>query len=329
MQEMRTNKPRIAVFVTGGTIVCHFDEESNRITPALTGEQLIQSVSGLSKSFNVELIEFSNMPGPHLTPQIGVELAKQVQSMLDRDDISGAVVVQGTDTLEEMAYLLDLLIDGPKPVVFTGAMKSNDELYSDAQGNLLGAIRIAACEEARGCGVMVFFNQDILAARYAVKADANNMNSFRARETGPMGMVTNEKVVLFNRTPPSEHFTVKNLNKRIELIKATCGMSTMLLECCIRSKVDGIVIEGLGAGNLPPSMVPLIKEAISSKIPVVMTTRCPEGFAVGTYAYEGGGAGLESMGVIYGGDLNGQKARIKLMVLCDTSSDPLYLKTHF
>lgn len=329
MQEIQNNKPRIAVFVTGGTIICHFDEESNQITPAITGEELMQSLPGLARLFEVELIDFCSKPGPHLTPQLGLELSREVQKMLDREDISGAVVVQGTDTLEEMAYLFDLILDSPKPVIFTGAMKSNDELYSDAQGNLLGAIRAAACQEARNCGVMVFFNQDLLAARYAVKTDANNMNSFRARETGRLGVVTNEKVIIFHRPQPIEHFAVEKIEKQIELVKATFGMSPRLLECCVDSDVDGIVIEGLGAGNLPPYLVPVVREAIEKGIPIVMTTRCPKGFAVGTYAYEGGGAGLEAMGVIYGGDLSGQKARIRLMVLLSMSGDPAYLREHF
>lgn len=329
MQRIQIDKRKVAVFITGGTILCHFDEASNQITPSITGEQLLKSMPGLSQLFEVELIEFCNVPGPQLTPQIGLKLVNEVRRMLARDEIAGVVVVQGTDTLEEMAYLFDLLLDGPKPVVFTGAMKSADEPYSDAQGNLLGAIRLAACEEARNCGVMVFFNQDILSARYAVKADANNMDSFRARESGPMGIVTNEKIILFQRPKSYEHFSVEKLDQQIELVKVTCGMSPLLLESCIDSEADGIVIEGLGAGNLPPCLVPAIKRALENGIPIVMTTRCPEGLAVGTYAYEGGGAQLEELGVIYGGDLNGQKARIRLMVLCSISKEPAFLKEHF
>ena len=188
---------KVVVFVTGGTIVCHYDEEKHMLTPRFTGKELMDLLPNLKVPFEVELIEFSNMPGPHITPSIALRLAGEVESALNRDDVLGAVVVQGTDTLEEVAYLFHLMIRHEKPVVFTGAMKSIEELYTDAQGNMWGAIRLAACKEARNHGVMVYFNQEILSARYVVKSDANNMHSFTAAGAGSLGNINGDQITLF------------------------------------------------------------------------------------------------------------------------------------
>lgn len=322
-----TQKPLVVVFVTGGTIVSRFDAVSNTIAPLLSGEELISSI-GDTAFCDIELIEFCNMPGPHLTPQLGLALAKEVRAFLGRDEVSGAVIVQGTDTLEEMAYLFHLILDSSKPVVFTGAMKSLNEPYTDAQGNLLGALRLAACQEARSQGILVYFNQEILSARYVVKHNANNMDSFKAMGTGPTGVINNDTITFFHRLEQREHYEVAQLNADIQLVTATCGMSPLLIETCVANRVDGIVLEGFGAGNLPPNVLPSVSRAVAQGISVVMVTRCMEGFASGTYSYEGGGADLESLGVLFGGDLNGPKARMKLMVLCSINKAPSYIKKH-
>ncbi len=317
-------KPVVAVFVTGGTIVSQYDAATHTIAPALSGAQLLSAV-GAPNFCEVELVDFCNMPGPHLAPETGLALAKEVQRTLARQEVCGAVVAQGTDTLEEMAYLFHLTVDSEKPVVFTGAMKSFQEPYRDAGGNLLGAIQLAASKAARNQGILVYFNQSILSASYVVKSNANSMDSFKSFETGPMGAIYNETVTFFHPAQPRKVFQVDSLNKNVQLIRAVCGMSPLLLDACIDRGVDGIVLEGMGAGNLPPETLPAIRRATEQKIPVVMTTRCPSGFAAGLYSYEGGGAHLESLGVLFGGNLSGLKARIKLMVLCSVNPDPAFI----
>lgn len=325
----KIKRKKVAVFVTGGTIVCSFDPTSNRITPSRTGEELLAEMPSLKELCEVELIEYSNMPGPHLTPQIGLKLAREVDRVIESEDFCGAVIVQGTDTLEELAYLFYLISQTKKPIVFTGSMKSNHELYVDAPGNLFGAIRLAASLEASSYGVMVFTNQEILCPHYATKMGSHNIDSFRAIITGSMGIITNERIKFFNKPNNNTRYNIDTLSKNVQLIKAAFGMDEMFLKSCIEAKVDGIVIEGMGAGNLPPNLVMYVEKAIKAKIPVIIVSRCAEGFAVPTYDYAGGGAGLEKIGAVFGEDLSGPKARIKLMVLASMKDDYEYITSHF
>jgi L-asparaginase len=317
-------RPVVAVYVTGGTIVSRYDNVTHTISPAYNGAELLSAV-GAMDFCEVELVDYCSLPGPHLNADTGLKLAREIETTLNRPEVGGVVVAQGTDTLEEMAYLFHLIVDSEKPVVFTGAMKSFEEPYNDAGGNLLGAIQLAASSEARNQGILVYFNQDILSACHVVKSNANSVGSFKSFETGPMGAIYNDVVTFFHPAQPRKIFKVDRLDKDVQLIRAVFGMSPLLLEACVDKGVDGIVLEGLGAGNLPPDMLASVKRAIDSRIPVVMVTRCIRGFAAGIYSYEGGGAQLKQMGVLFGGNLSGLKARVKLMVLCSVNPDPAFI----
>ncbi len=325
----RNEKPRIAVFTTGGTILSSYDPSTRKIHPAIDGEELLASIPQLEDHYDIELHEFCNMPGPHLSPDKGLELALEIQKILSRKETEGAVVVQGTDTLEEIAYLADLVHDSPKPVVFTGAMKSQNEFYSDSRGNLLGALRLASCRQARNRGVFVFFNQNIHAPRYVMKISTSNTSAFASPECGPIGTVFNDNVIFYTRPEAEKKYKVKQLDTKVELIKATCGMDNLLIRACLEAGVSGIVVEGLGAGNLPPQVVGSIAEAVQRSIPVILVSRCTTGHVGGIYAYEGGGAQLHDLGVIPGGNLSGPKARIKLMVVLGYSKEVDWIRLCF
>jgi len=324
------SKPKVAVIVTGGTILSTYNPETKQIKLDKTGEQLLSELPALKDRYSIELIEFSNIPSPHLTPQIILELVDKIEEMIRRPDISGVVVLQGTDTLEEVSYLCYLLTKADKPVVFTGSMKSMHELYADSLGNLYGAFFVAASEQARNRGVMVYFNQNILSPRYVVKTNANNVASFQAPETGPLGAVANEQIYFYHpNTSQPRYDRSDNITANVQLIKASFNADDLLLRACIDRRVDGIVIEGLGAGNVPPSFIPAIQEAIELKIPVVVASRCIGGFAATAYDYYGGGAHLKRLGVISGQNLGGVRARLKLMVLLSMSNDIEYIKERF
>ena len=324
---MTSNK--VAVFTTGGTIASTFDPRTNTIIPIDDGGINMQSLTREDEKILVEMHAYCNVPSPHLTPEIAFALAGEIRAALHREEIQGAVVVQGTDTLEEISYLVHLLVDSPKVIVFTGAMKSQHELYADGQGNLEGAIFVAADPGSVNRGVLVYFNQEIHAVEKVVKCHANNVSSFRSPGFGPVGMVYGEKVVFQSPQIPARKLSVDHIDPRVVLLKATCGMDPFLMEACIDANISGIVIEGLGAGNLPPQMRASVQKAISKNIPLIMVSRCHEGMAMNLYAYEGGGAELHEMGVILGGMLNGPKARIKLMVALGYSRDLNFIRSYF
>lgn len=307
-------KHKVAVFITGGTILCAFDADSGKVTPTYRGQDLIDCIPEIREEYDLDVVELFHIPGSELTLQHGLMLAEKVKEKLNDQKIEGAVVVQGTDTIDEMSYLFNLLIDTSKPIVFTGSMKSFHDLYSDVKGNLIGAIRVAGNEQAKGRGTMVFFNEMIFSAADINKANANRVDAFQSF-FGPIGIMNKSKVE-FSRIPEKEEkYNITEAKARVEILKVYSGMSSYLLESAIAEGVDGIVLEAYGSGNIPSYIVPSVKEALERGIYVIVTTRCFSGTALGEYNYEGGGKQLESMNVMFGGSLSSQKARIKLIVL--------------
>jgi len=324
------HKPKVAIIVTGGTILSTYNPETKQIKLDKTGEQLLSELPALKEHYSIELVNYSSMPSPQFTPQFALELADKIEEMIRRPDIRGVVVIQGTDTLEEMAYLCYLLVKADKPVVFTGSMKSMHELYADSLGNLYGAVFVAASEGARNRGVMVYFNQSIISPRYVVKTNANNVASFQAPEIGPMGAVTDERICFFHpATAQPNYDRPKSMTSNVQLIKSSFGMDDLLLRACIEQGVDGIVIEGFGAGNVAPKFVPTLQDAIARDIPVVVVSRCIGGFAGSSYDYYGGGAHLKDLGVICGYNLGGLRARLKLILLHSTNNDLNFIRQAF
>ena len=170
------------------------------IVPAVSGEDLVASVPGLREACPIEVMEFSNIPSPHMTPKRMFELGNKVEELLRHEDILGVVITHGTDTLEETAYLLDLVHNSEKPVCLTGAMRSAAEISPDGPVNLLCAVRTAASSEARGKGVLVVMNEEIHAAREVVKSHSANTETFVSPFWGPLGYVDPDRVVFRRNT---------------------------------------------------------------------------------------------------------------------------------
>jgi len=313
-KKMLSTKPKVAVFITGGTILCSKDAKSGKVTPTYNGEDLLNYIPEIYESYEIEGIEFSRLPGSELTLDHGFRLLKSVKEKLEEEDISGVVIVQGTDTIDEIPYLFHLLLDTEKPVVFTGSMKSFHGLYSDIKGNLVGSIQVAGSKHSNGRGILVFFNETIFSAADVNKAHANRIDAFQSFR-GPIGTTVKGTVSYFRNIEKEETYKVEKLDAKVPIIKVYAGVDVFLFKKCIEQKVDGIVVEGFGSGNVPSYLVPVIKTALDNNILIIMTTRCFDGEAMGEYDYEGGGEQLEKMNVIFAGSLSSQKARIKLMVL--------------
>ncbi|HOY89241.1 MAG TPA: asparaginase [Bacillota bacterium] len=328
METIGKNK-NIVIMVTGGTILCSYDASRHESIPNVPVDDISDFVSPHKRGYGVVVKEFSNIPSPHLSLELGEKLLKEASEILSREDTAGLVVVQGTDTLEEIAYLFYLVLDTDKPVVFTGSMKSRDELYSDYKGNIDGAVKIIESGKAAGRGVMVYLNQEIHSARYVSKDNTNNIAAFKSPQFGPIGVLYDNEVAFLGKTEAEAHFSPVKLDNNVQLIRVTYSTNELLLRSCINEGVPGVVIEGFGAGNVPPSLIPAIKDAIFAGIPVVLTSRCHTGHVVETYSYEGGGAELRKLGVINGGNLGGIKARIRLIVLLGMQLGIDFVKENF
>jgi L-asparaginase len=307
-------KPHIAIFFTGGTISMSINPMMGGAAPALSGEEIIARVEGIDEIADVEVINFSRLPGPHVTPAKMLELARQVQAHLQDETISGVVLTHGTDTLEETAYFLDLLLSSDKPVVFVGAMRNSSELSWDGPANLQAAVRAASDTQLRGLGVVITMSEKIIAANEVTKTHTESVDTFQSRDFGPLGLIDKDRVIIVRRPVEREHIATDKIEDRVETIKVVSGGDGKFIDFAVTQGARGLVIEGFGRGNVPPSYMPAIERAVQTGIPVVLTSRCPRGRVLDTYAYEGAGKTLTKRGVILGGMLPSHKARIKLML---------------
>ncbi|MDD4343161.1 MAG: asparaginase [Eubacteriales bacterium] len=324
---MKENK--VIVVSTGGTIAMRYDPVREAVFPAVTGKELLEAVPPLADVCPVEVYEFSNIPSTHMYPQLMLELAMKVKELLKDDFVSGVVITHGTDTLEETAYLLSLVLKTTKPVCLVGAMRSSAEVSPDGPKNILNAVKTAASSEARGKGVLVVLNDEIHSAVEVTKTNSSNVSTFKSPFWGPLGYVDDDRVI-FRRSPNSlQRIDTRAIVDDVYLVKMAAGTDDFLVQALVDKNVNGIVIEGMGRGNIPPKVLPGIENAIKKNIPVILTTRCLGGRVLGVYGYEGAAKPLSEMGVILGGEISGQKARIKLMLALSKTKDLKEIAAYF
>jgi L-asparaginase len=320
---------KIAVIFNGGTISMKIDPRLQAAVPSLSGEEIMSMVTGIEEYANIESFNFSNLPGPHVTPNKMLEMSKYVQKILEREDIYGVVITHGTDTLEETAYFLHLNIKSSKPIIVTGAMRNGSELGYDGPANLSAAICTAISEDATNKGVLVCMNDELNSAEEVTKVHSMHLNTFQSPEFGPIGIVDNNQVIFYRDILQKQNILTDKIEENVELVKCAAGMNSKIFDFLVDTGAKGIVLEGLGRGNVPPNMVGGIRRAINNGVIVVLVTRCFMGRVLDSYGYAGGGKELRDMGVILGNNLPGQKARIKLMLALGQTNDYKLIKDIF
>lgn len=305
--------PRLLILSLGGTITMVRDD-SGGIAPSLGAEELVQSIPQLGEVAQLDARSLHRLPSPSIKLEHILEVADVIERAFRDDGFDGAVVIQGTDTIEESAFLLDLLISGDKPVVVTGAMRGAEAPGADGPANLLAAARLAVSDEARGAGVLVVLNYDIHAARFVQKSHTALPSAFTSPLVGPLGVVAEGRPRLYARVPRLPVFPIADgAPAPIALLKIAMGYDARILKALPDTLgYAGLVIEGMGAGHVPADVAPILGD-VAAKIPVVLASRSMTGpVFTNTYGYPGAEIDLIARGLIPSGFLSGLKARLLL-----------------
>ncbi|MFD2045885.1 asparaginase [Ornithinibacillus salinisoli] len=307
----------ILIIHTGGTISMLENKDTGEVHT--TNKHPLTDLSFHFRKFaNIEEhLEFS-LPSPQITPSHMLALAKKINQSSHKYD--GIIITHGTDTLEETAYFLDLVIDQKIPIIITGAMRSSNEIGSDALYNLISSIRVAINENASSKGVLVVMNDEIHSARNVTKTSTSNVATFQSPPFGPIGIITKDMVIFHHTVLSRISYPVDQITKSVFLLKAYAGMDEKIMDAIHQGKPDGLVIEGLGQGNLPKNTLPALRRLLQDEIPVVLVSRCYQGIVQPTYGYDGGGKQLREMGLIFTNGLTGPKARMKLLIALESES---------
>jgi L-asparaginase len=314
--------PKVRLIATGGTI-------ANRDGTRLTAEELVRSLPGLDEYVRPECEQFANVASGALTLDQWLALARRINSAFNEDrDLSGIVVTSGTDTLEEIAYFLDLTVRTDKPVVLVGSMRTPGVPGYEGAANLLEAYRVAADPASRRKGVLVVLNDEINAARDVTKTAARRLDAFQTREYGILGVVDRDRVVYYRdivkrHTSESEFdvFTIQSL-PRVDVALVYQGAAGDIIRAMVDRGARGIVVAAAGAGAVSGTQGEAIRYAQQKGAYVVMTTRTGSG----RLPRDGSDAGPL---MIQGEDLAPVKARILLMLALTRTKDPAEIQRMF
>ena len=307
--------PRVAVFSMGGTI-SSVDSGGKGVEPTLTGEALVSDVPEIAGVADVSAVSFRQAASGELRVEDLVELAAEISGRID-GGAAGAVITQGTDTIEETSFCLDLLVEREAPIVVTGAMRNPTLPGADGPANLLAAIQVVASDAARGLGTMVVLNDEIHAARFVRKSHTSNPATFRSDPVGPLGWIS-EGVPRILMRPTGEHKVTLPENAQghpVALYHVALGDDGRLLPEIKEAGFAGLVVEAMGGGHVPSLMVETL-ENLASEMPVVLASRTGGGEVLrSTYGFVGSETDLLERGLIHAGPLDGRKARLLLILL--------------
>jgi L-asparaginase len=302
----------VVVVFTGGTISMRHDPVAGGNVPVLSGADLLATVPGLDEIATIIPIDHGLTPASHFQFSDLFEIWAAVTDALTDDDVAGAVIVQGTDTIEETAFFFDLLHAGPKPVVVTGAMRSASAPDYDGPANLRDAVRAAAASELSGMGVVVVLAGSIEPADDVIKTHTAAFETFQSLNRGSVGRVEGEQVRLVRARGPRRHVSATKAAERVRLVVATVAADGLEIDALRSVGADGFVVAATGGGNTSPLILAAAERAMADGLPVVLTTRSPSGEATDAYAFPGGGATWVRAGAMLSGHLGGPKARVAL-----------------
>ena len=312
---------KVLLIALGGTISMKRDA-SGAIMPALSGGDLVRAVPGIDQVAHVEAVSPMTKPGASLVVDDVLAVARLADQRLAAD-IDGVVVVQGTDTIEETAFLLDLAMRSDKTVVVTGAMRGAEATGADGPANILSATIVAASHGAEGLGTLVVLNDEIHCARFVQKSHTALPSAFTSPLVGPVGHVIEQRARVRVRpaTCVRPALSAARGDVPVALVTMSLGDDGRMLRELARLGYRGVVLQGMGAGHVPDVVAPIVGELVPT-MPVVLATRVHTGPTfTHTYGFPGSETDLLARGAIGAGTLTGPKARLLLTLLLGSGAD--------
>lgn len=316
---------------TGGTVASLSVPATGAIRAQVAPDQLLAGVPELARHGPFHIEEIARVNGWNVTPAVMSSVADILERGLVRGDVQGAVVTHGTDTVEETAFFLDLVLGADKPVACAVAMRCGDQLNADGPRNIATAAAAVSDLRLRRFGVVVCVDGQLHAARWARKVHTSRLDAFESPGHGPLATADPTGLQTLGRPPVRVRIArSRALMPSVPVVCAYPCMDAKVLTAVLNAtEARGVIVEGTGLGNLPGSLVPGIEAALQSGVVVVVSTRVLAGGTAPVYGGPGGAATLVGLGAVLAGPLSTGKARILLSLLLAASSSSLIVAKEF
>lgn len=326
------SKPNIVILATGGTIA---GEQSSSAdygykSGSFKVEDLINAVPNLDKKANLKGEQVANIGSQDMNDEIWLKIAKRTNELLASPKVDGIVITHGTDTMEETAYFLNLVVKSDKPVVLVGSMRPATAVSADGPGNLYSGVIVAGDKSARGRGVLVVINDQIHAARNVAKTNTTDLQTFESINRGPAGLINTDKITWFAR-PDKKHTTKSEFSTkgqgelpRVDIIYAHANMSPDIIDSAVKNGAKGLVVAGVGDGNMTTEAQTSLEKARAKGVVVVRSTRLESGLVLRNNEIDD-----DKKGFVASGEFNPPKARVLLQLGLTKTKDPKEIQEMF
>jgi L-asparaginase len=330
--EQEKPKPNVVILATGGTIAGKQSapSEYGYTSGAFKVEDLINAVPGIKKLANISGEQVVNIGSQDMNDAVWLKLAKTINDVAKRKDVDGIVVTHGTDTLEETSFFVDLVEKTQKPIVFVGSMRPATAVSADGPANLYDAVAVAADPKAKGRGTLVVLNDTIQLGRDVIKTNTTNVNTFQSPNRGPVGLVNNGKIKWLDN-PGDQHmhkaeFNIADVNSlpRVDIIYAHANMSPDLITSAVQHGAKGLVVAGVGDGNMTKEALNALEQAAKQGVVVVRSTRLPEGLVLRNNEVND-----DKYGFVASSEYNPPKSRVLLQLSLLETKDPKKIQQMF
>jgi L-asparaginase len=325
-------KPRIKILATGGTIAGAQSSAGSYgyKSGSFSVDDLIKAVPTMKDLAELTGEQVANIGSQDMNDQVWLKLGNRINDVLAANDVDGVVVMHGTDTMEETAFFLDLVVKSEKPVVMVGSMRPATAVSADGPGNLYNAVAVAASPGARGRGVLVELNDEVHAARNVTKTDTTNVDTFKSLNRGAVGVVHTGKIDWFERmdkrnTTRSE-FSIHGVTQlpRVDIIYAHANMSPDLISSAVHNGAKGLVVAGVGDGNMTKEALAALTEANKAGVVSVRSTRLAAGLVLRNNEVDD-----DKMGFVASGEFTAPKARVLLQLALTKTHDVKQIQRMF